>query len=311
MSLRFCHNRATSPRSFALPSPAVGLSLEADYAVSATHQTIPTVSPIERALLVSVTEANFASNGGVIPAVNTLYDSSSFKTFFGKDYLKEFEGFKYAEQRQNGAVVKNEGATGTLLFIRTKTNTERETPFLEYEEKRDEDWPAVVQWVKFEQEYGFPLSQNYIQGGSQGIATVPRWLVQYSWIPAMRLKTTVKVKEFLSDVPYPEWATESDEPKPTSVSWDLIGSHGNLGICLHPEILVPGQGNNAGIRVVLTAGTAQSGNSSQRGQKFPRTNHITWTDYTVNTVKRVDGQYYRVQETFIAPILPRASVLEN
>ncbi len=258
-----------------------------------------------------VSEANFASNGGVIPPVNTFYEDPVFKTFFGKDYKKEFTGFRYVEQRANVGGPEAEGQAGTLLFVRSKTPQQIADPFLDYSEERDHGWNPVVQWVKFEQEYGFPLSQNYIQGGSQGIATVPRWLVQYSWVPGMNLKTIVRVKEFLSDVPYPDWALESDDPKPTSVSWDLIGSHGNLGMCLHPKVLVPGQGDNSGIRVVITAGQVQAGNSVQRGQTFPATNHITWRDYTVNTVKRVDGQYHRVQETFIAPTMPLPSVLET
>lgn len=278
--------------------------------MSVSHQTISTVSPIERALLVTVNEDHFASNGGVIPAENTLYSSTEWKTFFGKDYQKQFSGFKYSEQRPNvGGSEKTGGENGVLLFVRTKTNAQRETPFRTYLETRDHTWDAVVPWIKFSQEYGFPLSQNYIQGGLEGTATVPRWLVQYAYIPSMTLKTNVRVQEFLSDVPYPDWATVSDDPMPTPISWDLIGSHGNLGKCLHPEVIVPGQGDNSGIRVVLVEGTEQSGNSSQRAQKFFRTNHATWQEYTVNTVRRVDGQYHRIQETFFPPTPPKASII--
>lgn len=265
-----------------------------------SHTTIPTTAPRERALVVQVEESVFAKDPDILPPEDTGYNDCG-KYLFETAYNKKYDGYVFKEQR---------GDHG-LLFVKRKTPEQRATPVLEYSEVRDCPWPAVLQWIKFSQEYGFPLSQNYIQGGNQGIATVPRWLVQYSWIPGMTLKTVVKVREFLSDAPYPSWAVESNDPKPTSISWDLIGSHGNLGICLHPEILVPGQGDNAGIRVVLTEGRAQSGNSGQRGQKFPRTNHTSWTDYTVNTVRRIDGQYHRLEESFVAPDMPRPSLLEN
>ncbi len=74
---------------------------------------------------------------------------------------------------------------------------------------------------------------------------------------------------------------------------------------------MPGQGDNSGIRTITTFGEVQSANSNQAGQLFPRTNHITWQDYTVCTMKRVEGQYHLVKETFRAPTLPKASILQR
>lgn len=273
--------------------------------MSKTHNTIPTVSPSERALLVTVNEVSFASVGGIIPPINTLYNDAAFRTFFGKDYLKEFSNFRYVEQRANV------DGGGTLLFVKSKTSQERDTPFITYAKVEPHEWSSVLKWIKFEQETNFPLSQNYIGGTQQGLVTVPRWLVQYAFIQGMRLNTYIKVREFLSDLPYSQWSVLSDEPQPTAVTWDLIGSHGNTGPCLHREENVPGQGDASGVRVVLTDGSIQGGTNVQRGQKFYRTNHLTWQDYVVNTVVRVDGQYHRTEETFIAPPEPRASIIES
>lgn len=274
--------------------------------MSKTHQTIKTVSPVERALLVTVSESNLASVGGVLPPEDTLYSSALFKALIGKDYMKEFSGFKYKEQFDNVKGLPGEDSQrGTLLFVRTKTPAERNTPFETEVVTQEIQWPAVLEWIQFGQETGFPLSQNYINGqGVSSLVIAPRWLVKRGYRPALSLETTIRIRKFLSDVPWPDWALVSDEPQPTEVSWDLVGSHGNMGKCLHPDVRVPTSSN--GYRVLSEAGDSSSSSSTYRGgQFFPRTNHLGWRDYVVNRVEKVQGQYLRTEWTYESPTRPR------
>lgn len=254
--------------------------------------SIPTVSPRERSLIVQVEESAFAENPNLIPEEGTLYRDFP-EAAIAKDYpIDQWGGYKYVEQR---------GPYG-LLFVKVKTEAERNTPFKITKTNQKVPWDAVLEWIQFAIASGFPLSQNTINGqGRPALVTADRWLTPRGYKPAQTLITTVIIRHFLSDVEWPDWAMDCDEPQPTEVSWDLIGSHGSMGRCLHPTVEVPQQGAN-GYRVVTTAGALQSA-SSTGSQKwlFPKTNHKNRRDYTVNMVEYVDGQYYRQEMTFLVP----------
>lgn len=254
--------------------------------------SIRTVNPRERSLIVQVQESVFAENPNIIPEVNTLYRDFP-EQCIAQDYpTSQWGNYKYVEQR---------GDYG-LLFVKVKTPEERNKPFLTTVENQKVPWDAVLEWIQFAIASGFPLSQNTINGqGQQAIVTADRWLVPRGYRPAQTLITKIRTRHFLSDVEWPDWAMDCDEPQPTEVSWDLVGSHGSMGRCLHPTIEVPQQGSN-GYRVVTADGDLQSA-SSTGSQKwiFPKTNHKNRRDYTVNMVQYVDGQYYRQEITFFVP----------
>lgn len=189
-------------------------------------------------------------------------------------------------------------------YAKNKTPEERNTPFDTYPETQRIQWPAVLEWIQFGQETGFPLSQDYVGPDGSGKVTSPRWLVRRGYRPSLNLETQVLVQKYLSEVPWPDWAMVSDEPQPTEVSWDLVGSHGNMGRCLHPEVAVPT--NSQGYRAISTAGVISSASSSyDTRQIFPRTNHLRWKPYEVVDVKKTDGQYLRIVYTYTPPARPR------
>lgn len=262
--------------------------------MGSSHTTIPTPSPRERALVVTVEESVFANDPDILPAWGTLYKDCA-KALVAKEYKKHFDDYMYVEQR---------GEHG-LLFVKTKTPEQRNTRIKSPGQITDRvTWDAVLQWIEFGKEDGFPLSQNTINGqGKQAIVTADRWLVPRGYRPSQNLNTVITVEEFLSEVPWPSWAMESDEPQPTEVMWDLVGSHGTMGRCLHDTVPVPGQASS-GYRVVSTVGDKlQSASSTAPGQFiFPKTNHKKRQDYTVNIVKYQDGQYFRQKLTFHVPI---------
>ena len=96
--------------------------------------------PLHRSLEITVTENTFASTGGDVPAAGTLYSDTAFKSYFGKDYLKEFADYKLAwsvEDKQGG---------GTLLFIHDPPSLEYQaTVNFDVEDGVDGEWPRLRQ----------------------------------------------------------------------------------------------------------------------------------------------------------------------
>lgn len=193
-----------------------------------------------------------------------------------------------------------------FYFVKTKTPAERNTPFERRRITQRLDWDAVLEWIQFGIDTGFPLSQNTINGqGRQALVTADRWLVPRGYRSAQNLMTTVDIEIFMSEIPWPEYLMESDEPQPTEVMWDLTGSHGSMGKCLHDTVPVPAQ-STAGYRVVTSVGDIQSANAT--GTKrwlFPKTNHKKRRDYTVISVEFVSFQYLLTKYTYRVPNQPK------
>jgi hypothetical protein len=209
-------------------------------------------------------------------------------------------------------VDKSKPAPGllTFTFVKVKTQTERNTPFDTYEETEEVDWLAVVNWITFNPNYGAPRTQSTVDSsGDPATMMIPRWVVRRGYVHGQRLKTRVIVRLYLSEVPYPPSLMESDEPMGTEIPWDLEGNSGTTGRCLHKEATVPGQGS--AYPVVSDAGKSESAiGSDSRAQHVPKTNHTRWQDFVTNDVQRVEPrQFVRKEKTYIAPTMPRESVL--
>lgn len=197
------------------------------------------------------------------------------------------------------------------IFVRPKTPTERMTPFKSDSIKEPFGWLAVVPWIEFTRDTTASLSQNTQDGQARmGTIFLPQWLVRRGYIHPQTLMTTIFIREFLSDVPYDDSQLPCDEPMGTEISWDLIGSHGSTGRCLHPAKLVPGE--TGYYPVSSSADKPQVAMGSQNSdQFFPATNHLGWQTFTTNSVSRSNGQYHRIERTYIAPDMPPASELRS
>lgn len=195
--------------------------------------------------------------------------------------------------------------TINFFFYKPKTLEESLIPFLTTEETQSSTWFPVLEWIDFGTETGMPVSQTGINSaGQQAVFQAPRWVVRYGYRPGLQNEMTqVVIKKFLSTERFPEFATMSDEPKPSDVSWDLIGSHGNMGEVLHDDITVPAPGAGGGYRSVTSVGDVQSSSSTiGTAQFFPKTNHKTWRDYYIRDVKYIKGQYLMTETLFKAPL---------
>lgn len=259
---------------------------------------VPTPNPSELSIAIIVPQEEVAKNPAALPAIGSTFQTLEWQPDPGLSQESRFGLYVFTESHKEDLDV-------VFVYAKNKTPEERNTPFDSYQETQRIQWPAVLEWIQFGQETGFPLSQNYIDGsGQSSLVLSPRWLVRRGYRPAMNLETKVLVQKFLSEVPWPDWAIFSNEPQPTEVSWDLVGSHGNMGRCLHDEVIVPKNSN--GYRVLSEAGDLSSSSSTYSGgQIFPKTNLTRWQNYEVVDVKKVDGQYLRVLYTYFAPTRPR------
>lgn len=259
-----------------------------------------TPNPAEFGVSVSVPMNIIVNEGSSFPAL--LDPFSQNKWVADRPFQQRYAGYVYT-YNETGVTAEREPAI-IFHYAKNKTAEERNTPFDSYTETQRIQWPAVLEWIQFGQETGFPLSQNYISNNTSGTVISPRWLVRRGYRPSLNLETQVLVQKFLSEVPWPDWATVSNEPQPTEVSWDLVGSHGNMGRCLHPDVEVPSNSN--GYRAISTEGAISSASSTYNTrQLFPRTNMIRWQPYTVCDVKKVSGQYLLTKYTYTPPPRPR------
>lgn len=269
--------------------------------IPSSSKVVSTPNPNERAVAV-VVQSHLIQADASLP-LGTLYketpewaDKSMIPSGYG-DYT-----FGWQDTAGDDAIA--------FYFYKPKGNEQFSTPFIEYTEWKEHSWDAVLKWITFNPDRGMPLSANGINtAGQAAIFQAPRWQVKYAWHRGMTLSTKVLVRKFLSNVPFPDWACKSNDPMPTEVSWDLVGTSGSMGSCLHDDVTVPAQGQGGSFTSINADNAQEASNSTDRtGQVFPRTNHLTWQKYTDNHVQYVNGQYLRTEETFFPPVPPRLSV---
>lgn len=268
--------------------------------MSATHRTVQTPNPKFRSLQISVKEATFASSAGIIPPEGTLYSDPAWKSFFGKDYLKEFSDFRYICQtsdNQNG---------GTLLFCRSMTPEQRDTPFRTTTRFGNHHWYPILKKLEIIPDSGSARSYRAVVNGQNAVNSGPSFYVRQVYIPAVDQGSRFIVEEFFSDIPYviPQYPT----PKPSNVSYDVPGVRGGFPECLHDDIYIQSISTTIDTTVIGTSGqlTSIGGGSTIPGQFFPRTNFKSWSPYVISDEQKFENGYYRQRVTVFPPPLPKA-----
>jgi hypothetical protein len=139
-------------------------------------------------LVVTASEDSYAACGGILPAEGTLYSDKAWVSFFGKDYQKNFADFRYVGQGEN--VGSGPSAGGNLVFVRSMTDEQRNTPFRTVTYTGNHPWPAVL------------FSLNLLRvPSSRSSGSVPSYVVREVYIPGVQEGTTFKVESFFSDIP--------------------------------------------------------------------------------------------------------------
>lgn len=112
--------------------------------MSATHKSTQMPHPLHRSLEVTISESNWASIGGNLPPPGTLYGDAAWKTYFGKDYIKEFSNYYFAWSASDG----KDG--GTILFVIDPPTTEEQATYnYEYQDGVNGIWPSLKQTFIF------------------------------------------------------------------------------------------------------------------------------------------------------------------
>lgn len=268
--------------------------------MSATHKTVPTVNPAERALVVTVLEDSFASVGGKIPPQGTPYSSPLFKTYFSKDYKKEFSDFIYTGQV---------GEYG-LGFARAKGPDDLDEvgnikPFRSTWTKfGNHRWCPILKGLAFVSDSTFPLSTNIVSGSESGIATAPKNYVREVFIQEVNEGSRFFLQEFTS--PFPFQMPRFPVPQPGRVSYQINGIQGSFEECLHDDIEIPYTDSTTAI---LVGSTGSVSDAKIPGQFFPRTNFRRRRNYVLASDQELrDGVWYMQRLWVYPPKQPRTTV---
>ncbi len=268
--------------------------------MSATHRTVPTPDPSQRSLVVTVSEDSFASVGGVIPKEGTLYKDPAFKTYFGKDYQKNFSDFAYTGQ------VGDYG----LAFARGSFNADKQLiatpkPFRSSWRKfGNHRWCPLLEGLAFIEDTEFPQATNVIINGDQGLATAPKYYVHEAYVAEVNEGSRFFLDEFFSPVPYV--LARSPVPQPGRVSYQINGLRGAFEECLHDDIEIPATN---GATATLIDGSQTNLDSKILGQFFPRTNFRRRRPYILTSDQVYqDGGWYMQRLRVFPPRQPKTTI---
>lgn len=199
-------------------------------------------------------------------------------------------------------------APGTIrfLWLKNKTDEEKNTPYKTYREFKNHHWDPILLGVKVEQDYNFPVSSTTISGAEPAIVTAPRNYIKRAIIPDVDEGSIVVTEEFFAATPFdiPRYPV----PTPTAVNIDFYDTGLSVPRCLHPKIEVPDI--RSGIDIYLTTSqVASEANGAISGQLFPATNFETWAPYVVSDQQaRRDGGWYRKRIRVYPPDMPDAII---
>lgn len=190
----------------------------------------------------------------------------------------------------------------SFLWVRKKTEAEKNTPFRTHTEFGNHGWPMVLKSINFLQDPGFPVS---VQGPGGAILLAARTYVREVLIPAASEGTKFVIQEFLSDTPFN--VKQTPVPNGGSVSYDYLGCSGSFGECLHPDLKFPT------LRTARTKYTTGVGNNGAfgvtRGQRFPATDFEEWSPYILSAKPTyTEGQWYMVRIKVFPPFEPETII---
>lgn len=259
-----------------------------------THQTIPTPSPRERSLLVTVEESVFVNNPDVLPAAGTSYGDMA-RELFAQDYNQNFDDYVYTGQMPNAKT------RGVLAFAKFKTPEEAFRPFRRYWKKNgNHRWPPLLKNYIVISDNSMPRSSNIITNGQPGIVTGPNFYDRYVYIPDCNEGTRFLLEEYFGPIEFviPRYRA----PVATGVQSAITGS--SFPESLHDDIELPGQRM---ADAMYYGGNAYSGNGTVEGQSFPRTNFKTWLPYVLFAEQEYqDGGWYMQRIRVFPPLRPKA-----
>lgn len=205
----------------------------------------------------------------------------------------EYGNYVYADSAESP------GEWLSFLWVKHKTETEKNTPYRSFTKNGNHRWPPVLYSLKFIQNSAFPVSTN---GPGGSIIRGVRPFVRQVFKPESNEGSLFKYEYFMSDTPYniPPYPA----PQPQEVSYDFLGVSGTFPECLHRKIVIPPM-RTAIAQYSVGGGEAGAAGGVLGGQTFPATEPFEdWIPYVVSDEQTfAEGQYNRVKVTVFPPIL--------
>jgi hypothetical protein len=249
---------------------------------------VPTANPDERAFITFVR----AQWDVVWPAAGvTIY--KDWQQAIYPQAQGDFGGYVYADS------VQAQGDWLGFLWVKRKSETEKNTPYRTYTKNGNHRWPPVLYRLDFLQNPAFPASTN---GPDGSIVRAPRIFVRQVFKPESNEGSMFKYEYFLSDTKYN--IPPHPAPQPQEVSYDFLGCSGTFPECLHEKIEIKPQ-RTAIAKYSVGGGEQGAAGGVLSGQVFPKTRpFVDWIPYIVSDEQTFsEGQYNRVRVTVYPPIL--------
>lgn len=278
--------------------------------MASDFQILPTPSPEEFSFSIRVPDRKINTGlllkpGSTLISAQTAAKNGTAATTYSQflwavnqeRVAEEFASYVYLKCEKQGADYT------TFYFGKARTDAERNTPFAQYRDNRQYTWPAVLEDL-------YIISstvQQYINTGS-GTDAVARYLPRYKYRPAVSYNSRIIVRQYLSEIPWPDGAMEHEQPVPTDINADFIGLNINFERCLHDTArfreLTPGA------QIVYGAGIVNPPlDRSLGGQLFPATNFTDWQDFFIeDRQQQVNGLWLRESVQIFPPPTPEAVI---
>jgi hypothetical protein len=277
--------------------------------MASDFQLLPTPSPEEFSFSVRVPDRKFNTSlllktGSTLVSAQTAARTGGTATTYSEflwavnqERVSEFADYVYLKCEKSGADYIN------FFFGKARTDEERNTPFAVYRDNRQFTWDAVLEDLYIIQS----SVAQYINTGS-ATDTAPRYLPRYKYRPAVSYNSRIIVRQYLSEIPWPDEALEHEQPVPTAINADYIGMNINFERCLHGACrfreTTPGATPVVGIGMI-----DPPSDRSLLGQLFPATNFTDWADFFIeDRQQQVNGLWLRESVQIFPPTPPESII---
>lgn len=116
---------------------------------------------------------------------------------------------------------------------------------------------------------------------------------------AVTMGSDIRVREFVSDVPFKRRRIRTNEPIPGEVDADFYGVKINVPECLHPRVEVPNRDSDGAQLVDLTP--TRSGPRPGAKRIYPATNPPRWKAHVFNVDVNESGELHHLVQMKVFP----------
>lgn len=278
--------------------------------MASDFQLLPTPNPEEFSFSVRVPDRKINTSlllkpGSALVSAQTAARTGGTATTYAKflwavnqERVQDgFADYVYLKCEKTGADYIN------FFFGKSRDADTRNTPFAVYRDNRQYTWDAVLEDL-------YVISstvQQYISTGN-GVQKAPRYLPRYKFRPAVSYNSRIIVRQYLSEIPWPDGELEHEQPVPTAINADYIGLNINFERCLHGAARF--RETTPGAAIVYGVGMIEPpSDRALQGQLFPATNFTDWQDFYIeDRQQQVNGLWLRESVQIFPPPIPEAII---